>query len=267
VSLPFNSKNLAVVTCQENNHIVLVDLPSGAVVGDFPAGTADLDEVDVDEEDLIDMTGTLLDVPREPDGVAWIGQDCIATADEGDLDGGSRGFTIFQKDGTVLLEAGARFEHLAFQREWVGDPAGKIRIGCYGTASGAWTFAYYPRDAVESPQGGWVGLSELTWLGGDRFLVVERDNQAGEDARVKRLYEISIAGVVFVPEGGAFPTLTKALVRDLMPDLRSPKGAVIEKVEGCCVLANGDVVIVTDNDGVEDSNGETQFLHLGKLLK
>jgi 3-phytase len=33
------------------------------------------------------------------------------------------------------------------------------------------------------------------------------------------------------------------------------------------VLANGDALIVTDNDGVDDSSDETQLIHLGKIFK
>ena len=57
----------------------------------------------------------------------------------------------------------------------------------------------------------------------------------------------------------------KTLVRDLMPDLEAPNGLVIEKVEGLAVNRNGKAFIVTDNDGVDDSSGETQFLRLGTI--
>ena len=36
---------------------------------------------------------------REPDGVQWIDTDHFAIANEGDMDGGARGWTIFNKDG------------------------------------------------------------------------------------------------------------------------------------------------------------------------
>jgi hypothetical protein len=57
--------------------------------------------------------------------------------------------------------------------------------------------------------------------------------------------------------------LTKRLVRDLLPDLAEPRGWVQEKVEGVAVTAGGDVYIVTDNDGVDENTGETQFIRLG----
>ena len=44
--------------------------------------------------------------------VAWVG-DRIATANEGDYDGGSRGFTLFNLDGAVAFDSGNSLEHLA----------------------------------------------------------------------------------------------------------------------------------------------------------
>ncbi len=152
---------------------------------------------------------------------------------------------------------------VALQRSW--DPAnknGNPQIGAFDLTAQTWSFLSYPIDTVVSPNGGWVGLSEISSLGGNRFLVVERDNQAGPDARIKRLYRIDLTGKV---DGD---TLSKALVRDLMGDLRAPGGLVLEKVEGVAVLPGGEVLIVTDNDGVNDhaGGGETQLIRLGKIL-
>jgi hypothetical protein len=32
-------------------------------------------------------------------------------------------------------------------------------------------------------------------------------------------------------------------------------------------MANGDVLIINDNDGVDDNSGETQLLNLGNIVK
>ena len=522
--------NVAAVTLQENNHIVLVHLPTGKVVNHFSAGEVDLSGIDIEENDLIELTGSIAGVPREPDAVAWLSPNEFATADEGDPEGGSRGFTIFRDTGAVRFAAGNAMEHrvvrhgrypedrsenkgnelegaefgqyggrrflfvgsersnvvgvyqvmpngtpelsqvlpasvgpegllaipdrnlfviasevdarndairssiaiyeyrfkrgapayptvvsrnradgtpipwaalsglagdpydgskayavydsfygqsrifvmdvsrrpavitdeivltdaggntvnfdpegiaarpsglgfwiasegrgscsavgvcagalnylldvtktgeirrliqlpaavnarqvrfgfegvasvgvgddevvyVAFQREWLEDPARHVRIGRYEVATGQWTFYYYPLDARESPNGGWVGLSELVALDEETFAVVERDNQGGKDARIKRIYKFSIEGLTpKSQEAGGFPVVSKTLVRDLTPDLEAPKGLVIEKVEGMGVLANGDTILVTDNDGVDDNSGETRFLNLGKLF-
>nr|MDJ0808152.1 esterase-like activity of phytase family protein [Gammaproteobacteria bacterium] len=153
---------------------------------------------------------------------------------------------------------------VAFQREWIDDPKGYVRIGRYSPKTAAWRFYYYPLDEVESPAGGWIGLSELTALGNDRFAVIERDNQRGLDAAVKRIYQFTLDGLTPVGQGGSFPVIEKTLARDILPDLQAPQGWVQDKPEGLAVSADGEVYLVTDNDGVDDSTGETQFLHLGE---
>lgn len=537
-----NKNNLAVLTLQENNHIVLIDLPSGKIVNHFSAGTVDLTNIDTSKNKLIELNSSLTAVPREPDGVVWISDTEFAIADEGDMDGGSRGFTIFDTQGKVKFEAGTSLEYeivkrghypdkrsgkkgnepenveyatygnteflfvgserasvvmvyklkkhgepelvqvlpapvkpegilaipqrnlfvsagekddrgdkmrsalsiykfgeqatyptiissdrkdgtpipwgalsglaidqddtdtaytihdsfynqsrifkldldeepaeikkeiilkdlmgklaaispekvnangtvnldqegiaisadggfwiasegrgtvgdtkrpfetynlllkvskkgliedvvmlpesvnarqirfgfegvtsvgsednevlyVVFQREWAGDPAGMVRIGRYDTASAEWTFFYYPLDTPESINGGWVGLSEISAIDKDSFLVIERDNQGGPDAAIKRIYRFSVAGLTPMVDTGEmtdFPVVSKQLKRDLMVDLKATGGLVLEKVEGLAILPKGDVLIVNDNDGVDDSNGETQLLKLKNVLK
>lgn len=533
-----NNRNIAVVTLQENNHIALVDLKKAELIADFPAGTVDLDQIDILEEDFISLTGSLEDVPREPDAVAWVSNKVFATADEGDLFGGSRGFTLFDTNGNTVYEAGNTVEHIAarlghypdarsenkgsepegieyaryrsgkylfvglersslvlvyklkrntveyvqalptgigpegllalpqrdlfvvasevddpggvrsiitlyklesgpadyptilsadsaagtpitwgalsglttdpatdtvyavrdsfyiksaiytvdasaapavitdetflvdssgllaaispdqvnedgtvnldpegvamradgngfwvaqegrgtigdegrpfeflnlilgvdadgniddvitlpesvndrqvrfgfegvtstgeagsevlfvaFQREWADDPDDQVRIGRYDVASGEWTFYYYP---IEMPAAtGWVGLSEITALDDETFLIVERDNQSSVTAAIKRIYKVSVAGIS--PQADmagtpTFPVLEKELVRDLLPDFEATGGQVLDKVEGLTVQSDGTVLVVTDNDGVDDSSGETQFLRLSGLV-
>lgn len=48
--------------------------------------------MDTVEDGAIRLDGTVT-VPREPDGVAWLDDRFVATADEGDLVGGSRTWT------------------------------------------------------------------------------------------------------------------------------------------------------------------------------
>ena len=156
---------------------------------------------------------------------------------------------VAEQDGKV---------YLAIQRAWQGesDP----RIAEYDPLADSWRFFYYPLDARESQAGGWVGLSEITALGGGKFMLVERDNQGGPDAAIKRLYQVDVSGL---SDGD---TLSKTLLRDLMPDLAAPGGLVPEKIEGAALLKNGDVLIINDNDGVDDNSGETQLLNLGNIL-
>lgn len=517
-----SENNIAAVTLQENNAIVLIDLATGTVINSFSAGTVDLTGIDTEEEDpaIIDQTSSLTAVPREPDGITFIGTDYIATADEGDLDGGSRGFTIFDLDGNVVFTSGntmdqltAQFGHypdarsenkgnepeniefatyngsdylfvnsersslvfvynvddptnpvfeqvlpagvapeggkaiperdllvvaseeddrdakirsvlniyeydadgtpayptlqsepgnppipwsaisglaagagdilyavedsfyasnrfftidtsttpatltdattikdtndvfaalrpdlvnadtdktinidpegiaatgdgflwiasegagaagdddqilnylfkvdattgtiaevitlpdevnanqirfglegvayddgqltVILQRAWTGDSNPRVLV--YDTATSEWVGDYfYPLDAVESQNGGWVGLSDISPLGNGNFLVLERDNQGGPDAAIKRLYSINLSGV----ENGT--TLEKNFVRDLIPDFTAGGGLMPEKLEGLAVTKDK-IWVINDNDGVDDNSGETQLIAL-----
>jgi hypothetical protein len=514
-----NSQNVAAVTLQENNHIAIVDLASGTVTGDFSAGTTSLDGIDTERNGIVDLSGASTGVLREPDTVQWIDDARFVTADEGDLDGGSRTFTIFDKDGTVAYDSGTDWEHvtvrlghypehraakgnepegaevatfgqdklifiaseraslvgvyrdegpgnppaflqalpggigpegllaipqrnlfvtasetdlradgligsvvtiyergegapayptivsaddsngkpiawsaisgtvadtttvgklyavtdsaspvariltidttttpatittamtvtkggqpaelldlegialasgggfwlasegnpereedktqsllvradasgavveeiplpealasaatrfgyegvtvtgsgadetvwLAVQREWGDDPKGMAKLLAYKPADKSWGVVHYPLDAANS---GWVGLSEITAANGG-LVIVERDNQVGPNARIKALTYVSLDGVVPAPIGAAeIPVLTKSTIRDLIPELSSPGGFVLDKVESLAVDVNGDAYIITDNDGVDDHSGETQFIRLGKI--
>jgi hypothetical protein len=523
--ISINEKNVAVLTLQENNHIALIDLASGSVVDDFPAGTVDLTGIDTDDNGLISFTGSLDNIAREPDGAVWIDRDHFVSADEGDLYGGSRGFTIFNADGDVAYASGNALDHtaarvghypegrsdnkgvepenaaqgwygrdhylfvnserasliyvykldrwsneptfvqalpaggigpegglaiperglyitaseedsrddlyrgaitifqlqrgdaeypkilsadrvdgtpipwaglsglaldpddedvaytihdnvyddariyvmdrssqpavivdeielsqsddldlegvtvasdgtfwvasegnaaaianrlvqvapdgtvlqtvqlpdatearktgngfeglaavtervhggdrdiiyVAFQREWAGDPERLVRIGRYDTVSGEWTFAYYPIEAPSSPLGGWVGLSEIASVGNGRFAVIERDNQAGADARIKLITEIDVSDTEFLDEShaGAFNVLPKVVKRDLVArgDLLKANGVILEKLESLAVTRNGTAIVINDNDGVDDSTGETQVYTVDRLFQ
>ncbi|MGH8917488.1 MAG: esterase-like activity of phytase family protein, partial [Actinomycetes bacterium] len=108
-----NSRNQTVATLQENNHIVVVDLASGRVVTDFTAGNGTASGVDTVEDGTIRLDGTVT-VPREPDGVSWLDDRYVATADEGDLVGGNRTWTVFDTDdGSVVYSSGAELDQLA----------------------------------------------------------------------------------------------------------------------------------------------------------
>jgi hypothetical protein len=122
----------------------------------------------------------------------------------------------------------------------------------------------YPLDAAK---GGWVGLSELTAIGDDSFIVIERDNQFGDGA-IKTLKSFSVKGLKAGAPGAAeIPVVPKSLVRNLVPDLQAPKGYVLDKIEGFAIDAAGSAFVVSDNDGVDGSSGETQFIPLGKLTR
>ncbi|MDQ0509298.1 esterase-like activity of phytase family protein [Ancylobacter amanitiformis] len=519
--LDINTRNEVVVTLQENNHIVIVDLASGKVTSHFSAGTVDLDHIDTKKDGVIDLSGSAKGVAREPDTVQWIDDERFVIANEGDWKGGSRGFSIFDKKGALLFESGAAPEHMAIglghypearnkkgiemegaevatfgddrllflgsergslifvyrdkggaqapeflqvlpggvgpegliaiparnlfvtasetdlredggigsvvtvyerqpgakpayptiqaqngpdglpiwwgalsgfaadatqpgklyavtdsayaqariltidatslpakitaatvvtrdgkpakgidlegiavrpeggfwlasegnpekkenptqnlllrvgadgaiaeeialpeaaaaqatrygfegvtvtgtgadetvwiavQREWKDDPKGFVKLLAYKPAAKSWSYVRYPLDTAAK---GWVGLSEITAYK-DGLIVIERDNQVGPTAKLKKLNFVSLKGVAPAALGSeaAAPTLTKTEVKDLLPLLAAPHGYVLDKVESFAIDADGNAFIVTDNDGVKDSSGETQFLAIGKL--
>ena len=150
-----NENNIAVVTMQENNHIALVDLPNGTVMNHFTAGTVDLSMIDATEEDspVISLTESLTDVPREPDGVSWINSNYFATADEGDMNGGSRGFTVYNLDGDVVWGSGNTLDHLA------------VRLG------------HYP-EGRSGNKGNEPENIEMGTFGSDRYLFVNSERSS-----------------------------------------------------------------------------------------
>ncbi|WP_457939525.1 esterase-like activity of phytase family protein [Mesorhizobium sp. 10J20-29] len=150
---------------------------------------------------------------------------------------------------------------MAIQREWRDDPKGQVKLLAYTPKTKEWSAVRYPLEKAET---GWIGLSEITAHDG-KLYIVERDNLIGQASRIKRVYAVSLDG--FKPEklGGELPVVAKALVHDLMDDLKATGGYVIDKVEGFAIDKNGDAYAVTDNDGVDDSSGETLFLRLGNI--
>ena len=151
---------------------------------------------------------------------------------------------------------------IAMQREWKNDAKGVVKLVSYNPASGEWGAVNYPLEAPA--EGAWVGLSEIT-AHGDLVYIVERDNQIGSKAVLKALYSVPVAELVPGALGGELPTVTKTLVRDFVPDLTSTGGYVLDKVEGFAIDASGEGFAVTDNDGVDDSSGETMFWSIGAL--
>ena len=150
---------------------------------------------------------------------------------------------------------------IAIQREWADDPADHVKLVAYDTDSEEWGAVLYPKAAVET---GWVGLSEIT-AHGDNVYVIERDNRIGAAAEIKKLYAVPVPDMVAAPLGGDLPVVGKTEIRDFMPDLAASNGYVTDKIEGFAIDAAGEGYAVTDNDGVDDSSGETHFLRLGPM--
>ncbi len=145
---------------------------------------------------------------------------------------------------------------VAMQREWGDDEKGAVKLLAYNLETKEWGAVRYPLE--KAPEGGWVGLSEIT-LHGDYAYIVERDNQIGVKAGLKAVYRVPVSELVPAKLDGDIPTVTKELVRDLIPDLKTFNGYVVDKVESLAIDSAGTAYVITDNDGVDDSSGETHF--------
>ncbi len=110
---------------------------------------------------------------------------------------------------------------------------------------------------------GRAGLSEITAHGGWMYFV-ERDNQFSNSA-IKAVTRVSMDQMVPAPRGSKLPVLEKEMVRDLRNDLTGFNGYIQDKVEGMAIFEDGTTWISTDNDGVDDSSGETFFFSIGQM--
>lgn len=108
-----NSRNQLAVTLQENNGVAIIDLNTNEITSVFSTGSVDLKNVDAKKDKLIKPTDSLGGVPREPDAIAWIDDEHLATANEGDWKGGSRGWSVFDSSGKVVWDAGSSIEDIA----------------------------------------------------------------------------------------------------------------------------------------------------------
>jgi hypothetical protein len=144
---------------QENNHMVVL-AADGTVLSHFSAGEVTLEGVDTEEEGALVFDQTIT-VPREPDSVTWIDDTHFAIANEGDMDGGSRGWTIFSQDGDVIYESGTSFEYALIE---IGHYP-EERSGNKGVEPESVTFDVFggtPMLFVGSERGSVVGVYDVT---------------------------------------------------------------------------------------------------------
>ena len=150
---------------------------------------------------------------------------------------------------------------VAIQRPWKDDAKDRTKLLRYDLSKQSWQAVYYP---LEPAQKGWMGLSEITAHDGILY-ILERDNQLAQAAKVKRLYKVDLSSLKPAAIGSQLPLAKKALVHDFLPELKAGNGIVVDKIEGFTIDSLGQGYAVTDNDGVDDSTGETYFIKLGTL--
>ena len=167
-----NDLGETVVSIQENNHLAVID-KDGNVISHFTAGIVkQMAGMDTKKDGAHKFKKKLKNVRREPDGLTWIDNDHFATANEGDYKhkapgqakrGGSRSWTIFKKDGTVVYEDANRLERSIAQIGHFQDG----RAGKKGVEPESVTFAKIdgtPYLFVGAERAGIVAVYDITEL-------------------------------------------------------------------------------------------------------
>lgn len=156
-------------------------------------------------------------------------------------------------EGVTVSDSG-RFLLAPIQRGYatdaVVDGVKHARIARYDLVAERWDFYLYPLEETTA-SGDWIGLSEITNLGGDRFAVIERDKLQGGEARVKRVYEFTLDGVEATdgsPIVAGADLSGRVIEKTLLRDVRS-QTAPFEKIEGLAITSSGRLWTAVDNDG------------------
>lgn len=167
--------------------------------------------------------------------------------------------TRFGAEGITLI---GNTLWIALQREWADDADNTVKLVAYNLETEEWGAVSYPKAPATND--GWVGLSEIVAYG-DWVYLLERDNHIGANAVTKLITRVPLADMVPAPLGGELPVVTREVIRDLLPDLASTGGYILDKVESLAIGPDGTTWVMTDNDGVNESSGETMFWAVGKM--
>ena len=168
-------------------------------------------------------------------------------------------------EGVTLSDDG-RYLVAALQRGYADDEANNgvdyTRIARYDLVTGEWNFFLYPLEPTTT-ESDWIGLSEITNLGGNRYAVIERDKQIGGAAAIKRVYTFTLDGVL--PFDGLVAESADlsghVVQKDELVDLL-PAFTPFEKIEGLTLARDGALWAALDNDGGEV---EPRLVNMGRL--
>lgn len=185
-----------------------------------------MQNIDVDNNGVINQCDALQGVVREPDAVAWASDDQYFTADEGDLFGGSRTVTLFDKNtGNVIYSTGPLLEHIASayghypesRSENGGNSPGIVAVEVFGTEKYLFTLSEgsslvyvfeldqnnYPRFVQALPSSfqpeGFAAIPERNLL----VISGEADDRA-------RLFRSSLTIYEYIRKPPAYPTIISA---------------------------------------------------------
>ncbi len=194
-----NDAGEIVVTLQENNHIVVIGA-DGAVAAHFSAGTVTVEGIDVRRNGALEFTGTKGPTPREPDAVKWIDTDHFIIANEGDWKGGTRTWSVFRKDGTLIHDSGPAYEHALIAIGHYPEHRSHSK-GVEPEGVTAATFDGIPMAFIASERGSVVGVYDIT------------------DPANPRLHQIlpsgiSPEGIVAIPQRGLLATANEYDARE-----------------------------------------------------
>ncbi|TQL69934.1 hypothetical protein FB381_3857 [Nocardioides albertanoniae] len=222
-----NSENKLALTLQENNGVAIIDLASASIDQVWSAGNAVVPGVDATKDGRFDPVDTV-DAPREPDAIQWVGDGLVATANEGDWKGGTRGWTVFRAtSGTVVWDAGSSFEDLATKHGLHNnDRAAKKGVEPEGIAFD--TFGGVPYAFVGSERSNFVAVYDMRTPSSPKFkqvlpatngpegllpipsrnlLAISSEEDSAEDL-VRA--SVSVYGFGKAPKGASFPTIESA---------------------------------------------------------
>jgi predicted secreted acid phosphatase/endonuclease/exonuclease/phosphatase family metal-dependent hydrolase len=152
-------------------------------------------------------------------------------------------------EGVTLDEAGKVY--VAFQAPLPGEE--DARIGKFDPATNQWSFFYYPLEEGNEAR---VGLSEILYLGSNRFAAIERDDK-GHKAEIKWITTFELPPA----DPNVIPTVRKRLAVDLIDYFDRADRDVEKQIEGLAITARDGVFVVTD----DDPEKETLLIYLGKV--
>gem|GEM_PF-525221 len=168
-------------------------------------------------------------------------------------------------EGVAVSDDG-RYLLAALQRGFTGDETSNgrdyARIARYDLETGDWDFFLYPLEATDV-EDDWIGLSEITNIGGGRYAAIERDKMVGASAHLKQVTVFSLDGVepwdglVTADADLSGHVIDKVVLTDIADDFTP-----FEKVEGMTVSASGSLWAALDNDG---GLHESRLVNLGLL--
>lgn len=161
---------------------------------------------------------------------------------------GFEGVTVID---TTPNASGGLQVYVAFQRPLTGEGM-NVRIGRYDVDSDQWDFYFYTLDADVGGSSGNTFLSELTYVGGDKFAVIERDQGYSSSALNKTIRTFTLSSGTLNDSSNPVDKTTSI---DLLSDsFRFDQ----EKIEGVA-LGGGSVFVVNDNDGGTAQNFFVRF--------